>query len=71
MYKSQLQTTNFNFVAYGQTESDSLATLLRGLVKHGEQYGIEPSWFAEIASDIYTIKVDLNVAYRDNEQIKG
>jgi hypothetical protein len=71
MIKATLQTSNFEFVAYGQTVAHATNALRRGLVKHGEQYGLAGDWFADYEGDIFTSYFDLNKAYRDNEQIKG
>jgi predicted nucleotidyltransferase len=71
MIKASLQTTNFDFVAYGQTVNHAKKALLRGLVAHGNQYGLDNDWFKHWENDIQTMHFDQCVCYRDNEYIKG
>ena len=71
MIKARLDTTNFCFEAYGSTIDGAKAALIAGLKNHAKQYGISPDWWSESACDIYTTPIQLNSAYRDDEQIKG
>lgn len=70
MIQAKLQTTNFEFCAYGDDHSDAMSSLLLGLHEHGKQYGLESDWFSPYAGDIYTIEIKMGFAYRDNELIK-
>lgn len=70
MYKAQLSTFNFEFHAYGKTESDAIGILLLGLHEHGKQYGLPSDWFSTYEGDIYTTEVKMGFSYRDNELIK-
>jgi hypothetical protein len=69
MFKAELQTSNFTFEAYGKTAEYALHALTAGLVDHAEQYGIEPDWWRQWEGDIQTTRLELQVAYRDNELI--
>lgn len=71
MIKASLQTTNFDFVAYGQTVTHAKNALLRGLVAHGVQYGLDNDWFKPLENDIFTTYFELCACYRDNEFIRG
>lgn len=71
MIKAELQTSNFCFVAYGQTVNHAKNALTRGLIAHGEQYGLEKNWFKQFENDIFTVYFEQCVCYRDNEYIKG
>jgi len=70
MIQAKLQTTNFEFVAFGQTTTHAKNALLRGLVNHGKQYGLDDDWFADYEGDIQLMHIKPNFAYRDNELIK-
>jgi len=69
MFKAELQTSNFTFEAYGKTAEYARHALTAGLVDHAEQYGIEPDWWRQWECDIQTTRLELQVAYRDNELI--
>jgi len=71
MIQAKLQTTNFEFVAFGQTVNHAKNALVRGLLNHADQYGLESDWFADYEGDIQIIHFKPNHAYRDNELIKG
>lgn len=70
MIQAKLQTTNFEFCAYGDDHSDAMASLLLGLHEHGKQYGLPSDWFSTYEGDIYTTEIKMGSAYRDNELIK-
>ena len=69
MFKAELQTSNFTFEAYGKTAEYARNALTAGLVDHAEQYGIAPDWWRQWECDIQTTRLELQVAYRDNERI--
>lgn len=69
MFKAELQTSNFTFEAYGRTADYARNALVIGLVDHAEQYGIAPDWWRQWEADIQTTRLELQVAYRDNERI--
>ena len=69
MFKAELQTSNFTFEAYGRTVRHALDSLKQGLKDHAEQYGIAPDWWQGWGTDIQTTRLELQVAYRDNERI--
>ena len=70
MIVAKLQTRNFDFCAYGQTVSHAKNALIKGLVNHGKQYGLDDDWFSEYEDSIFTMYIKMNCAYRDNTQIK-
>jgi len=71
MIKASLQTANFDFVAYGQTVNHAKNALVRGLVAHGNQYGLDNDWFKPLENDIQTAYFETCACYRDNEYIRG
>ena len=68
-YRSKLDTTNFSFDAYGQTEAEAIKHMKRGLRKHAEQYRIPSDWWLEWEDSICTIEVGFGGCYRDNSPI--
>jgi hypothetical protein len=68
-YRAAFQSQRFDFTAYGQTESDAVAALKKGLDQHAKDYAIDPDWWHECAGDIYAIEVGFGGCYRDNEPI--
>ena len=68
MIKATLETSNFEFTAYGPTVAHAVNALSRGLTAHAVQYGLEPAWYDR--ADIQTQYLDTCVAYRDGERIK-
>jgi hypothetical protein len=71
MIQAKLETRNFFFSAYGQTTSHAKNALIRGLVHHGKQYGLDDDWLDDYLESIYFVYIKLNCAYRDNELIGG
>ena len=69
MIKATLQTRNFEFTAYGQTTSHARNAMMRGLVNHGKQYGLDDDWLDDYVDSIYFVHIKPNLAYRDNELI--
>jgi len=68
MFKTQLTTTNFSFEAFGKTQEDSWAALVKGLKKHIKQYELdETEFFTNYLGDIFTTEIKIGACYRDNE----
>ena len=70
MIKASLETTNFSFTAYGESESHAVNTLKRGLDQHTTDYGCDNGWWHGYSNDIVVEHSELNKAYRDYELIK-
>lgn len=70
MILAKLQTSNFEFCAYGTTTTHAINALIQGLIQHGKQYGLDEDWFEPYKGEIFTLYIKLNCAYRDNEKIK-
>jgi hypothetical protein len=71
MYKSRLETRNFYFETFGTTKKDALKQLKKGLIMHGQQYGIDLNWYHEYIEEINTVEIKQGVVYRDGEIIGG
>jgi len=70
-WKASLETRRFSFEAFGRTEGSAREALAAGLARHGEQYGLEPDWAAEMADDILTCRVALGDCRRDSALLTG
>lgn len=70
MIQAKLQTSNFEFCAYGITTTHATNALIKGLIEHGKCYGLNDNWFEPYKNDIFTLYIKMNSAYRDNELIK-
>jgi hypothetical protein len=70
MIKASLDTTNFSFTAYGESESHAVNALKRGLDQHTTDYGCDNGWWHGYSNDIVVEHIELNKAYRDHELIK-
>jgi hypothetical protein len=70
MIKASLDTTNFSFSAYGESESHAVNALKRGLDQHTTDYGCDVGWWHSYSNDIVVQDIELNKAYRDYELIK-
>lgn len=70
MYKAELETRNFSFVAYGLTKQDAETALLKGIKVHCDDYKSEMSYFISIWEDVFYNEFQMNKAYRDGEELK-
>jgi hypothetical protein len=73
-YKAKLDSWNFQFEAYAETEILAKEHLKKGLRNHAKQYGLSKDWWHEYQEDIYAIEIKLgtpsfNSCYRDNSPI--
>ena len=68
IYRASYESRNFSFEAYGKTESDARAALMIGLLRHMDQYNLEPDWYYK--DDIFVVEYQLNTPYRDHSVIK-
>lgn len=67
MFKATYEGPTFSFEAYGYTESQARAFLMKGLRKHSRQYLLRTDWFEE--DDINCCAIKTGVTYRDREEI--
>lgn len=70
MWKATLETSHFDFEAYGRTESGARTVLLNGLRAHGRQYGCAKAWYREYIADVQTQEIVSGVCYRDRDLIE-
>jgi hypothetical protein len=77
MIKANFESRNFHFTAYGETESDALKTLKKGLLQHSKDYGLPSDWWKEWTSVgvldddcVFYTEIEIGRAYRDSELIK-
>jgi hypothetical protein len=70
VYRAALDTRNFEFEAYGETDEAARHALAEGLERHVAQYRLDgPAFREEVADDIVVRLVELGRAYRDREPI--
>jgi len=67
IYRAWYDSRNFSFEAYGLTEREAKASLIKGLRLHGKQYNCEPRWWYK--DDVCVMECQLNQAYRDRSVI--
>lgn len=71
IYKAYYDSRNFSFEAFSRTKESALYHCKQGLLRHGEQYKLEPDWF--MYDDLDCIEVaeyDIDHPYRDRSKIK-
>lgn len=68
--KATLETRNFCFEAYGDTDEQARRALISGLRDHGFRYHVGSDWWQAIADEITYDDIELGVAYRDGEKIE-
>lgn len=69
LHKATLETSNFQFEAYGADHDSAWGALVQGLKRHGATHRLRSDWFGEFLSDIQVRAVTLGVCYRDREVI--
>lgn len=70
IYKAELETRNFSFEAYGETDQAAIYAMNEGLEKHAIQLRIVVGDFIRsVEDDIIVRQIDLGRAYRDREPI--
>lgn len=65
MWVATFESTHFTFMVVADSEKSAKKYMRKGLVKHAEQYGIEPDWFEPLDDDIIVVVVPMNTAVRD------
>jgi|APGre2960657404_1045060.scaffolds.fasta_scaffold57723_4 hypothetical protein len=77
MIEANFESRNFHFTAYGETETDALKALKKGLLQHSKDYGLPSDWWKEWTSVgvfdddcVYYKKIEIGRAYRDSELLK-
>lgn len=65
---AEYNSTNFDFRAFGATESESIKNLKKGLEKHAMQYGLSLDWYCN--EGIQTVEVIPGKIFRDSEEIR-
>jgi hypothetical protein len=67
IWKAWYDSRNFSFEAFSDDPVKAKATLIKGLRKHGKQYGCEPNWWYE--QDVCVLEHKLDTPYRDRDRI--
>lgn len=64
-------TRHFDFKGYGSTEAEANEALVRGLTKHGDEYGLAPEWWQsfDIHGEGYATEIRLGACFRDGQEI--
>lgn len=62
-----LETPNFSFKAFGQTEEEANETMGRALKRHEQQYDLPEDWWS--AFDFETTEIESGTAFRDGEPL--
>ena len=71
IYRSTLETKNFEFEAFGGTPDHARDALSRGLRVHCRQYEISfGDFLTEYGPEIVTREISLGAAYRGYEQLR-
>jgi hypothetical protein len=70
IYRAELETRNFHFEAFDDSESSALGALISGLEAHAIAYGLPSSFITENAADARVLPFTLGACYRDREEIK-
>jgi len=65
-FMAQVNTANFEFSAFGRTETEALEALRKGFEFHRRQYQARLTW-TELKRSVQTTGVQAGAAYRDGE----
>lgn len=71
LFRASLETPNFSFEAYAETEVKAMSVLRRGWNIHRNQYGkerVQP--FKYFAEDAHVYPIKSGAAFRDHEIIR-
>lgn len=71
IYRAYYDSRNFSFEAYSKVKDSAKYHCKQALIKHGEQYDLEPDWF--MFDDVDGIEVDeydTDYPYRDRSKVK-
>lgn len=68
IFYATYDSRNFSFEAVAETEVKAVATLIKGLQRHTEEYNLEPDWWEEEGIEVREIA--LNTPYRDKDKIR-
>lgn len=69
MWQVTLETRNFTFEAFGETEKEAGDTLTLALQKHADQYRLPRDWWYDFKRDIVSRNLLPRTAYRGPEII--
>ena len=71
IYRAYYDSRNFSFEAYSKTEKSARYHCKQALIRHGEQYDLEPDWFMYGDSDcIECVPYEMDYPYRDGSIVK-
>jgi hypothetical protein len=70
LWKASLETRNFSFEAYGKSRWAARNALIRGLLRHAQEYQIPDIWWSPYRDDIVFNCIGSGVAYRDGEALR-
>ena len=70
MYRANLETRNFSFDAYGDTEINAKTAMARAISEHAGQYGLnEAKFWDDVSDDIQITEIHSGSAYRDGQHL--
>lgn len=67
VHVARLESENFSFEAYGETEPRAIEALVGGLRRHAREYGISADWFEGYEASVRPVR--LGACYRDREDV--
>ncbi len=68
MFRAYVDTRSFSFEAYGLSETEARAALLRGLVEHERRLNLAKGWALEVIDDAAFLEIKPG-CYRDGQRI--
>lgn len=69
LYRAWIDTWNYAFEAYGESESEARDALKRALLGHAIQCECSSAWIASVAKEANKMLAECGVGYRDSEMI--
>ncbi len=70
IFKASLETRNFSFEAFGETEDAARLTLVEGFGIHAKQYQLGKDWWHQFSEDIVTMPLVMDACYRDRQVLR-
>lgn len=71
LWRARLETPNFTFEAFGRDMASARRALGQGLIRHAQQYGLDPDWWRGRGFVPKITYVRGSAAYRDGELLRG
>lgn len=68
LWMAEYNSTNFDFISFGSSETESIEFLKKGLEKHASQYRLSPNWYYE--ESIRTVEIISGHVFRDGQRME-